>query len=545
MNNIKKYISSSLKFKILSVSALFLSGMLASILVGGHFLVQQNRVIQQAVFDAGDRAKKATNARFSLIRIDNSIQKLIAADEPADIRKATIALIQGGALLKENLIALKNVMPESQNVIEMISLINILRPAQFEVISLAKKNLDTEAIYKAKNIVSSINKIDELNNIILDEAQSAAKAIVESSASEADQILNMIALFGAIGVLLGAIIAMLAARTISTPLVKLERVMEKMANGDLTSEIDFALASKDELGRILRAISVTIDKQRDLVTDISSATKQVSIESSNILFNAQDIGKANQKLNRGVRTINENTRRLHHATNVATQKLEDAATKTLLVAENAEHNSQKTLGVAVNFIDFQSKIQLASHNSQELSITANEIQAITKTINSISKKINLLAINAAIEAAHAGEHGLGFSVVAEEVRTLASHTSKASENISNLIDLVSDRVQSTVKSIEETVVDAETNISELQLLAQASHNNSSEVTKISESMVDLVGLMAEQEDANKQISETVDQLGSLATHSTGQTSSLNKLSSNLDDAAKGLFKVVTQFKILA
>jgi methyl-accepting chemotaxis protein len=181
--------------------------------------------------------------------------------------------------------------------------------------------------------------------------------------------------------------------------------------------------------------------------------------------------------------------------------------------------------------------------TQKLAESAQAITEITKTIHDISGQTNLLALNAAIEAARAGEAGRGFAVVADEVRQLATHTSNATDNISQQIESIASDINVTVESLDKTTRTAQKNISDLKQIAQDSSLNSQQAEQMKASMESVVQHMDTQQHAMTGIQASIAALGSITSITDEQIQHLRELSAELNHASSGMKQSFSHFRV--
>lgn len=220
---------------------------------------------------------------------------------------------------------------------------------------------------------------------------------------------------------------------------------EGFANGDLTRRI---VSSSDQAGNLLGTLGRMQEKLAGIVRDIRSSTEVLSKESSELSVAAKEISLATR-----------NQAESSAATAAAIEELTVSINEVSEIALATEHNSQETADLAGRGGDVVREaaqkiesIAVSVHDStgriQSLVERSQEIGKITQVIKEIADQTNLLALNAAIEAARAGEQGRGFAVVADEVRKLAERTSRATSEISGMVEAIQTDTQQTVVAME-------------------------------------------------------------------------------------------------
>ncbi|TMN34324.1 methyl-accepting chemotaxis protein [Pseudoalteromonas sp. S2755] len=331
-------------------------------------------------------------------------------------------------------------------------------------------------------------------------------------------------------------------RSLRSELSQLTSILKRVAEeGDLT--LDMRLNTRDELGQISESIYNTIYAFKDLMVGLAKSVQvgtrlgeKMHLAASNVNEDAQktqgmasSIAVAIEEMaatSQEIAKLAQDTLDASDQLNIESQQL---------LADNQKNlDTMKALSTSMNAVD-----EMAASMEKQVS----EINTILDSIRSVAEQTNLLALNAAIEAARAGEHGRGFAVVADEVRGLANNSKQSSEQISTLLLSLSEISQCVVKSIRENTLLTQNTMNEVEETRKVSlrvNEHSSHVEKLTTSVATAA---CEQSEVAADISQNTDAVLDAANHELDTSKALNELFKDMKLNSDTLQRTMDIFKI--
>jgi methyl-accepting chemotaxis protein len=391
---------------------------------------------------------------------------------------------------------------------------------------------------KATPSLDSVNKVlgqlvDSLNARLGEDEKTLATAHASLNLT-----MGITALFG---LAIGSSVAIWLGRAISSSTSQVLARAEAISDGDLTGR-DLPITSRDELGDLARAINGMQKSLRETITSVSSGAERIATASEELSASASQqaagaetqkdqthqVATAMQEMSSTVQQVSENSNKASEASRKA--------------ADTARHGGSIVDDTLIKMRAIADSVGQTAKKVQELGKSSNQIGEIIGVIDDIADQTNLLALNAAIEAARAGEQGRGFAVVADEVRKLAERTSKATKEITQMIQSIQTETKSAVEAMESGTKQVELGVESTTQAGTSLH----EIIKTSEQVGDMVMLIAtaatEQASASDEINGNIEQIAKITQETAAGASESAKAIHELSSLATDLQTLVSKFK---
>lgn len=388
-----------------------------------------------------------------------------------------------------------------------------------------------------------VNKIETGMDKVVASLQKEMKASDEEFDADVKKSILLGLIIGLIGVLLQAGLATWLLRTIMKPVDSLRLMLLDISQGegDLTKRLDDT--TKDELADVSRYFNLFIDKLRTMISQIASTSSQVASAAVQLNANAEQIATGAEEVAAQAGTVATAGEEMSATSGDIAQNCQMAAEG----AQRASHTAQNGAAVVEKTVrvmgQIAEKVQESAKTVESLGARSDQIGAIIGTIEDIADQTNLLALNAAIEAARAGEQGRGFAVVADEVRALAERTTRATREIGEMIKAIQKETKDAVIAMELGVHQVETGTEEAARSGQALQEILQQVNDVAMQINQVATAAEEQTATTSEISSNMQQITEVVQQTSQGAHESATAASQLSGNAEELQRLVRQFKL--
>lgn len=394
------------------------------------------------------------------------------------------------------------------------------------------------------NIANLATKVDSSMSILEQFTTTATDKLNESLADAGDIYsagVTKAIVIAVIVVLFATAIGYHIAQSVREPLTRILKVLESLTEGDMTQRIENR--HNNEFSRVSGHINTLADSLHNILVKLNDASENLaSTASTNEQTSSQAQGQLNSQREQTANVATAMTEMSH-----SVQEVAQSAQGSLEMVQRVETASDQGRNVMNSNISTINQLETRLNESvsavSELQRMSGQIGSILDVIRNIAEQTNLLALNAAIEAARAGEQGRGFAVVADEVRVLASKTTQSTTEIEAMISNLQSSSQSASQVIQSCMSDMEMSVEQASKANSSMEEIQALIIEISQMSTHISQAAAEQSETSADIARSIEDINSIADQSYHAMSSIAQTSESLTQLAHQQNELVHRFKL--
>ena len=369
----------------------------------------------------------------------------------------------------------------------------------------------------------------------------AAKANFER-VEKSTHVIRVIAIVTiCVGLVLSVFLGLIITRSVNQGVKELATTAKKLANGDLTARVNWD--SSDELGDVSRAFNQMTTEFAALIGEVRNSADQVASAASAHASTAEKVSAISSSQTQEAAVAAASIETLNSAVKEISQKTDDVVTSANNASNMAAEGQQVVNKAVMGIQQVADTVKESAQLMSSLGQRSDQIGLIVNVIKDIADQTNLLALNAAIEAARAGEQGRGFAVVADEVRKLAERTATATSEISSMIAAIQSETGNAVTTMEKSSTQVGEGVALAIQAGQSLQNINNSVTKVVAMIEQISTSTKQQSESTNAITQRVEHISAMARENTGSVDETTQASHDLQKLSSHLQQVVSRFKL--
>lgn len=342
--------------------------------------------------------------------------------------------------------------------------------------------------------------------------------------------------------LLAIAVGVTMIRSITSGVSRVLGTLSAVANNDLRVK-PINMRSNDEIGQLARATDTMAESLKGVITQVTRSSSQVAAAATQIAASSEEMARGMTQQSDQVTQISAAVQEMSASVVEVARKSSDAAEQAKSSGTAAEEGGAVVNDTIHSMQAINEAVSSGATSVSELGKRGEQIGEIIKVINDIAEQTNLLALNAAIEAARAGEHGRGFAVVADEVRKLAERTTKATEEVGQSIKSIQDETRIAVDRMETGTKQVNVGVEKASGAGASLQSIVASAKNVAGMIQSIAAAAEEQSAASEQISRSLEQISAVTKEATAGSTQAATAASELSAKAEELQALVSRFQL--
>ncbi|MCU1781777.1 methyl-accepting chemotaxis protein [Pseudomonas sp. 13B_2.1_Bac1] len=519
------------------------------VIILGVFAVNRMTTIRQSSLDMG--TNQLPSVKFLGTMTENVLRlrilsfRILINREPAalDEAKTRVAVLMDKVKQAQAAYAVMPAGPEESALYKTFAAtLDSYFAAQAEMMSLSQQNKVDEMRTLINTRIKDGTDLmgEQLNKLIAINSADADQAGREAEGSY-QQAVSGIIIVSVVAALMTVLLAWLLTRSIVTPLRKAVEVAETIAGGNLSKVI--ADDGKDEPARLISALASMQANLRQTIQHIAGSATQLASA-------AEELSAVTEEASRGLQQQNNEIDQAATAVNEMTAAVEEVARNAVSTSEASGQSNQAAREGRDRVVETVGAIQTMTQDVQNTAVLieglasqGRDIGKVLDVIRAIAEQTNLLALNAAIEAARAGEAGRGFAVVADEVRALAHRTAQSTQEIEKMVAGIQNGTGEAVQSMQQSNQRTQNTLEMARAAGVALEQITQSISLINERNLVIASASEEQAQVSREVDRNLVNIRDLATQSAAGANQTSAASHELSRLAVDLNGMVARFVI--
>ena len=369
-----------------------------------------------------------------------------------------------------------------------------------------------------------------------------ARASVADAEVKAQQAVRVFIIVGIVAVLLAVTMTLLLNRVIALPLLAVSGIAGRVASGDLTVSLPEGDRS-DEVGALVRAFRAMVENFRDQTRELVEGATVLGAAASEIVASTTQLAASASESAAAVSETTTTVEEVRQTAQLASQKAKNVSESAQRAAQVAQSGRKSTEDVGTGMGRIRQQMDTIAASMGRLNEQGRTIGQIIATVEDLAAQSNLLAVNAAIEAAKAGEHGKGFSVVAQEVKSLAEQSRQATTQVRTILSDIQKATTDAVLATEQGSKAVEAGTRQTDVAGESIQALAGSVTEAAQAATQIAASSQQQLVGVDQVAAAMESIKQASTQNVASARQLETAARNLSELGQRLKQMVERYKV--